>query len=226
MKRFYTLALSLLASATALMAQTASDLKFVLINVDGDSIKEVRELNDGEEIACDDYDIFTGVQSHLGIKNVSDAARRVQLQLDITQLDNGMFSSCLGGSCKAESGVGTYYRPFFEGEYLQKTSIIKAGEIENTLSEWMCTQAAGKAVVKFTANVCVLDEELADVESGFLVYKTIGGPTVTAHFYNDPTGIKNVETTKADNAYYDLMGRKIEKPTSGIYIKNGKKIIK
>lgn len=41
------------------------------------------------------------------------------------------------------------------------------------------------------------------------------------------TGINGVETTTAiDNNYYDLYGRRVANPTGGIFIHNGKKIIK
>lgn len=44
-----------------------------------------------------------------------------------------------------------------------------------------------------------------------------------------PTGIANVKTEgsvkKADNAIYDLSGRRISKPAKGVYIQNGKKFI-
>lgn len=222
MKKFFTLALGLMMSASALMAQKATDLKFVIIN---ENKEVVSELEDGAEILCTDYDVLLGVLSHLGIKNVSDAAKPVQLQLDITQLDNGSFSSCLGGSCKSESTLGTFYRPLLDGEWItrQQLSFIKAGEVEDIQSEWMCG-ATGKAVVKFTANLGVKDEEMSDSE--VTIYNTIAGPSVTATFTNDPTGIKNVETKKADNAYYDLMGRKVVNPSNGIYIQNGKKVIK
>ena len=42
---------------------------------------------------------------------------------------------------------------------------------------------------------------------------------------DDPTAIKQINASKADNNYYDLSGRKVSKPTSGIYVKNGKKVI-
>ena len=224
MKKLFTLALGLMMSASALMAQKTTDLKFVIINENNEVVKE---LEDSAEILCTDYDVISGVQSHLGIKNVSSSAKPVQLQLEITKMDNGSFSSCLGGSCKAELGLGTFYRPLLDGEWItrQQVSIIKAGEVENTLSEWMCNgEGPDKAVVKFTANLGVKDEEMSDSEE--TIYKLVEGPSVTATFTNNPTGIKNVEATKADNAYYDLMGRKIANPSTGIYIHNGKKVIK
>jgi hypothetical protein len=39
------------------------------------------------------------------------------------------------------------------------------------------------------------------------------------------TGLENVKVEIVDNdVYYDLSGRRVENPTKGIYIKNGKKV--
>lgn len=43
---------------------------------------------------------------------------------------------------------------------------------------------------------------------------------------NEATGINVVNTKKADNTYYNLQGMKVENPSKGIYIYNGKKVIK
>lgn len=44
----------------------------------------------------------------------------------------------------------------------------------------------------------------------------------------DATGISDIKTTddSANGIYYDLQGRRVEKPTKGIYIVNGKKVVK
>ena len=39
-----------------------------------------------------------------------------------------------------------------------------------------------------------------------------------------PEGIDNVTLTPADNAVYDLSGRRVSNPSKGIYIINGKKV--
>lgn len=42
----------------------------------------------------------------------------------------------------------------------------------------------------------------------------------------EPTGIGNIANTlKTSGGYYDMTGRKVEKPTKGIYISDGKKIL-
>ena len=42
----------------------------------------------------------------------------------------------------------------------------------------------------------------------------------------DPNGVETVGTAMEDGVYYDLMGRRVDNPSKGIYIVNGKKIIK
>jgi hypothetical protein len=51
---------------------------------------------------------------------------------------------------------------------------------------------------------------------------------LTAIDYNTATGISEIKTTAtAPTRIYDLAGRLlVEEPSKGIYIKNGKKIIK
>ena len=41
----------------------------------------------------------------------------------------------------------------------------------------------------------------------------------------DQTGIKQIETIKENGAVYDLQGRRVENPTKGLYIVNGKKVM-
>ena len=50
--------------------------------------------------------------------------------------------------------------------------------------------------------------------------------TLTVHVVED-TGINSMASdTKADARYYDLQGRRVNQPTKGIYIVNGKKIVR
>lgn len=58
---------------------------------------------------------------------------------------------------------------------------------------------------------------LSDVEEA--------GARITIRIDENPTGIVSVTNSeKHDNVYYDLSGRRTEKPVKGIYIVNGKKI--
>ena len=53
------------------------------------------------------------------------------------------------------------------------------------------------------------------------------GAAVKGFFFGDATGIADVETaTDADASIYDLSGRRVEKAQKGVYIINGKKVMK
>ncbi|MBR6320887.1 MAG: DUF4859 domain-containing protein [Prevotella sp.] len=70
--------------------------------------------------------------------------------------------------------------------------------------------------------------------ANFVFNITVGGSAATSSLrsieYDDPTtvGIADVQTADgsqaADNACYDLQGRRIAQPAKGLYIRNGKKI--
>jgi len=51
-----------------------------------------------------------------------------------------------------------------------------------------------------------------------------GNITVTLSLSNT-TGINSVRSDAESGVYYSLNGQQVEKPTKGIYIKNGKKVI-
>ena len=43
--------------------------------------------------------------------------------------------------------------------------------------------------------------------------------------WKDNTGIESIKSDRIDTQYYDLMGRKVDSPTRGIYIKEGRKVV-
>lgn len=59
--------------------------------------------------------------------------------------------------------------------------------------------------------------------------KPVTEARVVLRFEDDPTAIGEVKSAtqplKADNVYYNLNGQRVEKPTKGIYILNGKKVL-
>ena len=65
--------------------------------------------------------------------------------------------------------------------------------------------------------------ELADV----LTEAEESGARIAISIDDDPTGIVSVRRSeKSDDVYYDLSGRRVERPGKGFYIVNGKKILK
>lgn len=223
MKRFYTLALGLMMGATTLFAQKTTDLQFVTINEDN---VETGVVKDGAAIDATE-ETFSGITSGLALKNVTGSAQKVVIKFELVELDNGSFSCCFGDQCNPYKDLGTYYKPtlVYDGEYLMGKSFYtcKANEIVDLDSHWEA-KSKGKCVVKFTAYQGVVDEEISDSETKF--YNLVEGPSVTVNFLNGvPSSISNIENKDVDNNYYDLAGRKVAKPTKGIYVKNNKKVV-
>lgn len=228
MKRFYTLALGLMMGATTLFAQKTTDLQFVTITGEGDEAVETGTVKDGAVIDATE-ETFQGIASGVALKNVSGSAQKVVIKFELVELDNGSFSCCFGGNCNPYKELGTYYKPelIYDGEYISsKTfleSVCKANEIMDIESHWE-PKSKGKCVVKFTAYKGVVDEEISDSE--WQAYYLVEGPSVTVNFLNGvPSSISNIENKDVDNNYYDLAGRKVAKPTKGIYVKNNKKVV-
>jgi hypothetical protein len=69
--------------------------------------------------------------------------------------------------------------------------------------------AAGTAYIQLT------DAEVANVKSNFISVDVSDGIST----------INNKESKQTDNTIYDLQGRRVQNPSHGIYIQNGKKII-
>lgn len=224
MKRFYTLALGLMMGATTLFAQKTTDLQFVTINEDK---VETGVVKDGAAIDATE-ETFQGITSGLALKNVTGSAQKIVVKSEVLELDNGAFSICMGTTCSSYKEVGTYYKPTLEydGEYLLAKSfcVCQANKFVDLQSHWE-PKSKGKCVVKFTAYQGVVDEDNSDSVTKF--YNLVEGPSVTVNFLNGvpSTDISNIENQSVDNNYYDLAGRKVAKPTKGIYVKNNKKVV-
>lgn len=214
--------------ATTLFAQKTTDLQFVTITGERDEAVETGTVKDGAAIDATE-ETFQGIASGVALKNVSGSAQKVVIKFELVELDNGSFSCCFGGNCNPYKELGTYYKPelIYDGEYISsKTfleSVCKANEIMDIESHWE-PKSKGKCVVKFTAYKGVVDEEISDSE--WQAYYLVEGPSVTVNFLNGvPSSISNIENKDVDNNYYDLAGRKVAKPTKGIYVKNNKKVV-
>lgn len=227
MKRFYALALGLMMGATTLFAQKTTDLQFVTITTgEGDDVVETGTVKDGAAIDATE-ETFSGITSGIALKNATGSAQKVVIKFELVELDNGSFSCCFGGQCNPYTELKTYYKPtlVYDGEYLIAKSFYtcKANEIVDLESHWE-PKSKGKCVVKFTAYQGVVDEEIYD--SQWQAYNLVEGPSVTVNFLNGvPSSISNIENKDVDNNYYDLAGRKVAKPTKGIYVKNNKKVV-
>lgn len=225
MKRFYTLALGLMMGATTLFAQKTTDLQFVTITGEGDDAIETGTVKDGAVIDATE-ETFQGITSGVALKNVSETEQKIVVKSEVLELDNGAFSFCMGSTCSSWKEVGTYYKPTLKKENDDITggfTVIKSKKLKDLEAHWV-TKGKGKCVVKFTAYKGVVDEEISDSE--WQAYNLVEGPSVTVNFLNGvPSSISNIENKDVDNNYYDLAGRKVAKPTKGIYVKNNKKVV-
>ena len=215
--------------ATTLFAQKTTDLQFVTITGEGDDAVETGTVKDGAVIEVSelrenlfDIDIPVG----LALKTVSGSEEKVRLGFEILELDNGNFTCCFN-VCRPYEELGKYYQPnlVMDGEYIMPNSflVLNSGKLKPLEAEWKL-KGKGKCVVKFTAYKGELDEEISD--SQWQAYNLVEGPSVTVNFLNGvPSSISNIENKDVDNNYYDLAGRKVAKPTKGIYVKNNKKVI-
>ena len=70
------------------------------------------------------------------------------------------------------------------------------------------------------------DEKTLAPHKAFLAAPTgSGAPFLSFDGEGGTTGISNVNVNHNDNQWYDLSGRRVENPTKGLYIMNGKKVI-
>ena len=225
MKRFYTLALGLMMGATTLFAQKTTDLQFVTITGEGDEAVETGTIKDGAIIDATE-ETPLGITSGLALKNTTESAQKIVVKSEVLELDNGAFSFCMGSTCSSWEKTGTYYKPTLKKENDDITggfTVIESKKLKDIEAHWV-TNGKGKCVVKFTAYQGVVDEENSDSETKF--YNLVEGPSVTVNFLNGvPSSINNIENKDVDNNYYDLAGRKVAKPTKGIYVKNNKKVV-
>lgn len=225
MKRFYTLALGLMMGATTLFAQKTTDLQFVTITGEGDEAVETGTIKDGAIIDATE-ETPLGITSGLALKNTTESAQKIVVKSEVLELDNGAFSFCMGSTCSSWEKTGTYYKPTLKKKNDDITggfTIIESKKLKDIEAHWV-TNGKGKCVVKFTAYKGVVDEEISDSE--WQAYNLVEGPSVTVNFLNGvPSSISNIENKDVDNNYYDLAGRKVAKPTKGIYVKNNKKVV-
>ena len=130
---------------------------------------------------------------------------------------------------KAEEIEGNLLRGSAQDEYITPEKNHKyyvlsikngvVGMYEDALSGGTFKNNANKAYLQLKPQLGIYDEEVDTENPGMQLsnsyYFDFGGTTAI-----EPV-INNVE----DNIYYDLSGRRVDNPTRGIYIVNGKKVL-
>lgn len=70
-----------------------------------------------------------------------------------------------------------------------------------------------------------LVEDGVEIPANKAYYETSSNSRAYYVINTETTGISSVTTNSSDDAWYNLQGRRVSKPTKGVYIKNGKKVM-
>lgn len=199
MRKVYTLLAGLFA---ALTIEAQSDFPVQFATEDGTLLASgtVLTLTEAED---DDFgDIL--VPSRLFVKNTTDANVQIGGVYTIQTMTNGAFQTCFPANCIQKNAVG---------EYETETGIIVGNQLKDMQTEWLPT-AEGTCVVVyqlFTYKQNVITKQWN---------KDQEGPVITLSFNYSTAGVRAAEAGKAvaSVVYYNLTGRKVQKPASGVYI--------
>lgn len=199
MKKLFTLCLGLFA-ALALQAQNEFPLQFA--DKDGNVIADGTTLNISE--AEDDGFGDVLMPSGIFVKNNSNAEVQCAGTFTIQAMSNGAFQSCFPLSCMQAPSVGNY---------TTQSGALAAGALQNMATEWL-PKREGSCTVTYTL-VTYKQNPITKKWN-----KDQEGPTITLKFTYGTTGIKAGKTNKTISSvvYYNLTGKKIKQPVSGVYL--------
>lgn len=134
----------------------------------------------------------------LKLKDGTEAEGSATLNIERNTLDPLMIKWCMGGECMM---------------FGDKTSLTKDFSV-----------TSGSVQVQFDAENIRQEGDLLATLSA-----TIGGETRSVNIqftYGESTGIKtSVYSVNGSEQYHSLDGRQVERPSKGIYIRDGKKIV-
>ena len=152
----------------------------------------------GESVADGGTVTIPAVEDELKLKDGTEAEGSATLNIERNTLDPLMIKWCMGGECMM---------------FGDKTSLTKTFSV-----------TSGFVQVQFDAENIRQEGDLLATLSA-----TIGGETRSVNIlftYGEATGIKpSVYSGNGSEQYHSLDGRQVERPSKGIYIRDGKKIV-
>lgn len=209
MNKIFTLGLSLaLAAAPCLAQEEEVNETFQFTYADGTVVPN------GSTVTVKNYEGNPfgklEMKSGLYVKNTSDDAASLSIQMTIESLPNGNIQLCFPSACANYSEVGT-----FETQQGAK----KADGTQHDLqTEWFPTSYG---TAKATYTIRNYDYHQIGPVGGSYSF-TGNGPTVTVIYEyseNSISGIHDVKGgTEAKAEYFDLQGRKADAPAHGLYL--------
>ena len=199
MKKLFTLCIGLVA---ALAIQAQSDFPLQFADKDGNIIADGTTL----DITTYEADDFGDVQmpSGLYVKNTSGETVQGGGEYTIQKLDNGAFQTCFPVNCVRQSKTGSFTTE--NGEFA-------SGDLKDMQTEWYPSEEGSCQVVyrliTFKQNP-ITKKYTRDQD----------GPTVTLKFTYSTTRIGSAASEKqvSQVEYYNLVGRQVQKPATGVYI--------
>lgn len=217
MKKHLFLVLSLLTGAASCIAQisTPVDNSYIFTDKNGTEITDGSVVNVTEaELVDDGFFIKPQMNSGLYVKtNTTNKYLGASVEVNIKQISNGQVQICFPNVCR--SGLNSV------GITETDAAVPQLWTSDALESEWF---PEGEN----TYGTCTVDYKLKvydAYEMGGGVYEyefRANGPTVTVNYiYSDPTGIDATTASKELKSvlYYDLSGRNVSKPVSGVYVK-------
>lgn len=213
MKKFFTLCLALLVSASLFAQEEEDQLDRTFRFID----KNGTEVPDGSVLNLTDLEesIFGGteINSGLYIENTSSTSEYANVTLNISSITaKSTIQFCLLMSCN------NYTEP---GSYL-KSGILPAGSKNDLQLEWSPADEEDEVTgeIKHLYGSCSATLMIEHMDaSGKFVEGT--GPTITLNFtYADPAGIKDVDAKAAKSivARYNANGQLLTAPQKGLNI--------
>ncbi len=128
-------------------------------------------------------------------------------------------------------GVGLSDVAFTTG--LSKSHVMSFNRMENgkvRIVGWSAKNAAMKGVANELFTLRLLSNNSTVSATIDNIYFVAADGTChempAMELYAETTGINTIATTKDSKPMYDLQGRRVVKPTKGLYIQNGKKLVK
>lgn len=145
----------------------------------------------------------------------------------LVDINTGNLKADIADQIKTIDGVKTYTQI---PESLESGITIEANQ--NYVYVIAPTETLNRATIYLvnSANMRVGTETLGTFNIGSTEYTVKSTPSevgtvITAWESSGTTGISNTRILKEDGAYHSLKGQRVNNPSNGIYIQNGKKIL-
>lgn len=199
MNKLFTLCFGLMA-ALAVHAQDEFPIQFADKN--GNIIPDGTTLN---ITTYEDNGFEIQMPSGLYAKNTSSESVHCAGTFTVQSMTNGTFQSCFPGNCMQAPRLG---------EFTTQDGDIDGNQLKNMLTEWL-PEADG---------TCTVVYQLISYKKNAVTKKWVKneeGPSITLNFTYNTTNIANAKSKKTirSTQYYDILGKRIEKPAKGLFIK-------